>query len=156
EANGDRVTWTYDPAYQLKREQRSGANANTLTHTYDAAGNRTLKDDGGTRTTFAYDNANQLQYRQDGTGRTTFAFDGMGNQQVVTPPAGNRTTQVWDAESRLTNVLLPGGTRNTFTYNGDGSRVKQDDSAGTARLIWDGSNVLTETDAGGVTQAEVT
>src|SRR5439155_868200 len=27
EANGDRVTWTYDAAYQLIREQRSGVNA---------------------------------------------------------------------------------------------------------------------------------
>jgi len=24
EANGDRVTWSYDPIYQLTREQRSG------------------------------------------------------------------------------------------------------------------------------------
>jgi len=27
EANGDRVTWSYDDTYQLTNEQRSGANA---------------------------------------------------------------------------------------------------------------------------------
>jgi YD repeat-containing protein len=40
EATGDRTTWTYDAAYRLTREQRTGAVAFTLTHTYDPAGNR--------------------------------------------------------------------------------------------------------------------
>ena len=40
EANGDRVTWSYDQNYQLTCEQRSGTNAYDVTYTYDAAGNR--------------------------------------------------------------------------------------------------------------------
>jgi RHS repeat-associated protein len=74
----------------------------------------------------------------------------------VLPPAGARTTYAWDPENRLTSVLLPSGARNTFAYNGDGGRVRHDDAAGTARLVWDGANVLAETDAGGTTQAEYT
>jgi len=33
EAGGDRTTWTYDAAYQLRREQRTGAVAFTLMST---------------------------------------------------------------------------------------------------------------------------
>ena len=41
------MTWTYDTSYQLNREQRSRANANDITYTYDAVGNRLTKVDGG-------------------------------------------------------------------------------------------------------------
>jgi YD repeat-containing protein len=34
EANGDLVTWSYDEAYQLTREQRSGDNAYDTTFSY--------------------------------------------------------------------------------------------------------------------------
>ena len=33
EANGDVVTWSYDPTYQLTNEQRSGANSYNITYT---------------------------------------------------------------------------------------------------------------------------
>src|SRR3970282_1595558 len=42
EANGDVVSWSYDPTYQLTNERRSGTNAYNATYTYDATGNRTL------------------------------------------------------------------------------------------------------------------
>jgi YD repeat-containing protein len=51
ESSGDRVTWSYDSAYQLLNERRSGVNGYNVTHTYDAAGNRTVKIDSGARTT---------------------------------------------------------------------------------------------------------
>ena len=35
EANGDVVTWSYDPTYQLTNERRSGANAYSITYAYD-------------------------------------------------------------------------------------------------------------------------
>src|SRR5262249_17051315 len=51
EANGDRVTWTYDDTYQLRRELRSGTMVYDVTHTYDAVGNQTIKTESGARTT---------------------------------------------------------------------------------------------------------
>jgi YD repeat-containing protein len=45
EANGDHVTWTYDAAYQLIREQRSGDNAYDIAYTYDPVGNRLTKEE---------------------------------------------------------------------------------------------------------------
>jgi RHS repeat-associated protein len=52
----------------------------------------------------------------------------------------------------LTKVALPSGILNTFTYNGDGQRVKRQDSAGTLIEIWDGQTILEETDQNNVTQ----
>jgi YD repeat-containing protein len=46
-----RVTWSYDKQNQLTGENRTGTNAYRQTYTYDAGGNRTLKNIGGTRTT---------------------------------------------------------------------------------------------------------
>jgi RHS repeat-associated protein len=156
EVNGDRVTWSYDNTYQLRRERRSGANAYDITHTYDAVGNQTLKTDSGARTTYSYDNGNQLVNQLDNSGRTTFTFDPNGNQNAQLKPSTTRTTYVWDVENRMTKALMPAGLRNTFAYNGDGQRVQREDSSGLAKLIWDRENILTETDTGGTTQAQWT
>ena len=44
ESSGDRVTWTYDAAGQLTREQRSGASGYDATCTYDMAGNLQVEE----------------------------------------------------------------------------------------------------------------
>jgi hypothetical protein len=41
------VTWTYDAAYQLINEDRSGANAYNTTYVYDPVGNRLVKNEDG-------------------------------------------------------------------------------------------------------------
>jgi RHS repeat-associated protein len=40
----------------------------------------------------------------------------------------------------------------TFTYNGDGQRVQKQDSTGTNNHVWDGQNMLLETNASDVIQ----
>src|SRR5262249_15278242 len=144
EADGTRVTWTYDNTYQLKREQRSGANSYDVTYVYDPAGNRTLKQEGTARTTSTFDAGNQLVTEADATGPTTYTFDANGNQTGKRTPTGARTTITWDYENRMTKVVLPGGLRNTMQYDGDGRRVRKDDSTGTAKFLWDGQNILLE------------
>ena len=47
EANGDVVTYSYDNAYHLTGEQRSGANSYDITYAYDPVGNRLTKVEGG-------------------------------------------------------------------------------------------------------------
>jgi RHS repeat-associated protein len=56
----------------------------------------------------------------------------------------------------LTQVVLPAGTTDAFTYNGDGQRVQKVDSGGTTNFVWDGQNVLLEANAGNVIQAVYT
>jgi RHS repeat-associated protein len=146
EANGDTVTWSYDNAYQLTNEKRSGTNSYNLTYLYDPAGNRLRKNDSGTLTTSTYDAANQLIKQNAAGTMTTYSFDANGNQQRTS--SSTVTTYTWDFENRLTKIrpsnLLP--AINTMTYDGDGKRVRKDDSGGTVKDIWDAANILLETD----------
>jgi RHS repeat-associated protein len=148
--------WKYDLANQLTYENRIYANPFSVTHTYDPAGNRTVKLDGGAATTYTYDVANQLIKSQDSTGLTTYTYDRAGNLQITQSPAGSLTTSTWNDENRQTLVQLPSGTVDTFVYNGDGLRYQKQDSAGTTRFIWDGQAYLAETDGTGATQVEYT
>jgi YD repeat-containing protein len=147
------LSWTYDTTYQLTSEWRDGAHSYAITYTYDAAGNRLNQRVGGPRTTYSSDAANQLRRFQDGSGYTTYTYDGAGNLSLTRSPSNQRTTYTWDGESRLTQVRLPSATVNTFSYNGDGQRVKKQDSSGTVKFVWDGQNILAETNAGDVIQA---
>ena len=45
---------------------------------------------------------------------------------------------------------------NTFTYNGDGQRVQKQDSTGTTKHVWDGQNILLETDGSNIIQVVYT
>ena len=54
----------------------------------------------------------------------------------------------------------PGGAAvrivETFTYNGDGQRVQKHDSTGTTKHVWDGQNILLETDGSNIIQVVYT
>jgi RHS repeat-associated protein len=111
---------------------------------------------GGVPTTYSYNAANELTRSQGQSGTTTYTYDGSGNLVTARPSAGARTTYSWDTECRLTGVVLPAGTTDAFTYNGDGQRVQKVDSGGTTNFVWDGQNVLLEASAGNVIQAVYT
>ncbi|MEQ9586379.1 MAG: RHS repeat-associated core domain-containing protein [Parvibaculaceae bacterium] len=148
EASGDRVTWTYDNSSQLTSEHRSGANACRNTFVYDPVGNRLVLNNDGTRTTSTFDAVNQIEHSEATAGRTTYTFDTDGNQQIVEAPSGNRTTNVWDFENRLTNVTLPDATRSSMTYQPDNLRVTSDDGTTAKTWLWDQQNYLAQTDGG--------
>ena len=158
EASGDRLTWTYDNGDQLKSERRSGASSYTNTFTYDAVGNRNLKNDGTTRTTFSYDVADQLVYSQTPAGRTTNVYDSAGNQQIERPPARSRTTTVWYNENRPVLCRLPDTTRVTMSYNAGNRRVSKESSTETVKFVWDTSTdaYLAEFDGANTLQATYT
>ena len=156
ESGGDRVTWTYDAANRLTREERSGASAYDMAYTYDPLGNRLVKEASGARTTSTYDLASQLRTSQDSSGVTTYTYDLAGNLTVVQEPSGERTTRVWDDQNRQTSVLSPGGAITTCTYRFDGLRASKEDSAGTKKHLWDFSNYLAETDEDNELQAVYT
>jgi RHS repeat-associated protein len=156
EADGTRVTWTYDTTYQLTHEQRDGTNAYNVTYQCDPVNNRLRMLDGGTPTTYSYDPANQLSTWKDSTGATTVTFDANGNQLVTNSASAGRTTNTWDFENKLTKVTLPSATRNTMQYDGDGKRVQKIDSAGTTNFVWDEQNVLQEADQTNTTQVTYT
>src|SRR6516165_1505960 len=72
ELDGSRVTWLYDKTNQLLGENRTGTSPYRNTFTFDSRGNRTVNNQGGTRTTTTYDVANQIVYSFAAGGRTTY------------------------------------------------------------------------------------
>lgn len=60
ELDGSRVTYAYDPSYQLLNEQRSITTPYNTTYSYDSMGNRLALNDTGVRTTSTYNQANEL------------------------------------------------------------------------------------------------
>ena len=157
ESTGNRVTWSYDKTYQLKNEQRSGSNSYNITYTYDPVGNRLILINGGVPTTSTYDAANELSTSNAfSVGVTTYTSDANGNLLTSLNPSGQRITNTWDFENRLTQVALPSAIVDTFTYNGDGQRVQKIDSTGTTKHVWDGQNILLETNASNIIQVVYT
>jgi len=123
---------------------------------YDPVGNRLTLVNGGAITTSAYNGANELSTGQGSSGVTTLAYDGDGNLLTSQAPANQWTTNTWDGENRLTQVALPSGIVDSFTYNGDGQRVQKQDSTGTTNHVWDGQNILLETNASNIIQVVYT
>jgi RHS repeat-associated protein len=149
------VTWTYDDALRLTREQRSGTNAYDVTYAYDAASNITTKLTGGVTTSYTYNNAGALTVANAGGTLTTYSWDDAGNNTVVNAN-GSLTTYAWDDQNRLQVLELPSGGRVTQTYDHEGRRRQREDANGTVKFIWDGKQLLAELDSGGNTLARYT
>ena len=60
ELDGSRVTYAYDPSYQLTNEQRSGRTPYNTTFSYDGMGNRLVQNNTGVLTTSTFNAANEL------------------------------------------------------------------------------------------------
>jgi len=137
EANGDKVTWSYDNTYQLTRERRDGDYSYDVTYTYDAVGNRATKLAGGVTTTYTYNAANKMTKFDDNSGITTFTYDGNGNQVTKEVPEEDVTTYAYKFENKMVGITYPDQSLNTFTYDGEGKRLQKQDSAGTLRSVYD-------------------
>jgi len=111
---------------------------------------------GGAATTSTYNAGNELATSQSSAGVTSFAYDGNGNLLTTQAPGNQWTTNSWDGENRLTRVALPSGVVDSFTYNGDGQRVQKQDLTGTTNHVWDGENIILETNASNIIQAVYT
>lgn len=71
-------------------------------------------------------------------------------------PKDSVPTYTWDDENRMATVALPDGTRSTFTYDATGLRRQKREAGGITRFVWDGQNVLLETDGNGTTRTAYT
>ena len=61
---------------------------------------------------------------------------------------------MWQA--RRLKVGVSDATLTTITYDGDGKRRQYEDSAGLRKFVWDGENILPQTDSGGTTNRDYT
>jgi YD repeat-containing protein len=153
EAGGDVVSWSYDSAYQLTNEQRTGTLAYDTTYTYDPAGNRLTQNDGVSLNTYTYDAANQQTNWAAPTFLITNTYDQNGN--MTTGLSTYPSTYTWDYENRVTVANRLGGVSgpqliSTHVYDPGYRRVR-----GTAsnngvvtdqKYVWDGENIDLYTD----------
>ena len=161
EADGDRVTWSYDHTYQLTAEHRSGVNAYAHTFSYDPVGNRLAKLDDGAATTSTYDVANRIIYSESLAGRTTYTYDASGNERQVEEPSGDISTRTWSYENKLVQLEQPMGVVTTYAYalvrrDDTEQRVTKDDGTDVTRFVWDEDRVVAELDEFGAAAAEYT
>jgi len=149
-----RVTWSYDNAWRLTREARSGDNAYDITYSYDSVGSRATKLTGGVTTTYSYNAGDAVTGADAGGTLTTYSWDDAGNNTVVNAN-GTLTTYTWDGESRLATIQTASGTI-TLGYDAGGLRRSRQDASTTRKYVWDAANLLLETDGDGTTVAQYT
>src|SRR5882762_5524170 len=97
--------------------------------------------------TYGYDAAGNL------TGKP---YDNNGNTQTKVV-GSNTTSYSWDFENRLSSVTLPGtGGTVSFKYDPFGRRIYKSSSTGTSVFVYDGDNLVEETNAAGAVVARYT
>ena len=133
----NRLTWYGNkPFSQL-------ATANGTRWSYDDVGNMTGKEkflNGGSQgvTSFSYDLANRLW----SMGSITYDNDALGAR--IGKYNGATWQYIYDGESRLTQVNKNGVAQVSNIYDGNGMRVKKDESGKTTYYLYSGSNPLLE------------
>ncbi len=138
--------YVYDTLDRLIEEQTP---RETVTYTYDDAGNRETRADAAGTTNYAYDDANQLLSSGPGDqsvtpGPTFYGYDGNGNLISKTTPAGT-TAFEWDHENRLTGITPPAGPAVTFAYDPLGRQIlRQEDGGPAVHRTYDGLRLLAE------------
>jgi RHS repeat-associated protein len=137
QAGGD--TYAYSVRGQLLQERK--ATGETITYTYDAAGNKASITTPQSTTTYGYDDLNRLQTVVAAAGTTHYSYDAVGNLATVDYPNGIKTTQSYDALNRLMQVANTGtgGLLSSYTYAygraGNRTHVMETGPATTGRTV---------------------
>lgn len=119
---------------------------------YDGVGNRTSSH---LSAIYNYQPFNRLT----NTSSATYSHDNNGN--LTSKTDGTGTTQfAWDFENRLKQVTLPNGKVVTYKYDALGRRIERSATIApplpattVTRFIYDGQDVIRDTDGNGVTTA---
>ena len=150
DATGNITQYSYDLDNELTQVTR--ADGSILAYKYDNDGNQISYTDGlSNKTSYAFGNAafpNLVTSTTDPLNRTTsYGFDLAGNRITVKDAANQTTTYAYDAAKELTGISYSDGkTPNvTFTYDGDGQRIKMTDGTGSTTYSYDSLNRLTQT-----------
>jgi len=164
-AGPEETTYVYD---RLDRLTESHYPEKTVTHTYDAAGNRLTEQalDAATGTliidkVYTYDERNRLlaltdRLAPDGpsSGSVDYTYDANGNQ-TSRAKAGVTTTFRYSVRNRLIEVREGGALTGSYLYDHQGLRVAKRAGTGeTIRYLYDDQSVLLQTDLAGETIAK--
>ncbi|MFN7894124.1 MAG: RHS repeat-associated core domain-containing protein [Pirellula sp.] len=135
--DGVRLVYAYDAAYRLVSETTK---LGPIFYTYDAVGNRLIREAADDRTTYIYDENNRLLQIDSSSGAVRFTFDAAGNQTRRQVDNQNFTNYSWDAENRLERVEISdeAGTRfEQSRYDSAGNRIASITAQGEVRYLLD-------------------
>ena len=123
--DGAWVELDYDPAFRLAEERHfssAGVLEETLTYTYDAAGNRITHGDGAGSETWTYLDGHRLNTITGPNGTETYGFDADGRMASVVR-GGTSRALTYDFKDRLTAVHDDGQLVASYTYDAEDRRV---------------------------------
>ena len=111
------------------------ANGETITYTYDEAGNITHIETPTQTISKTYDALNRLTSVTDDQGTTTYAYDAIGRQTQITYPNGVTTSYTYDSRNRVTKIehKKSDGTilqSFAYTYDAVGNRTQVVENTG--------------------------
>jgi RHS repeat-associated protein len=148
--NGATTTYSYDAASRLTNTTHQGSSGviESVTYTYDAAGNRLTANRSSsaatqlpTAATASYDAANeQVQFNT-----AALTYDANGN---MTSDGSN--THTWDARNRLVAQSGPGLSA-SFQYDALGRRISKTVNGQTTQFLYDGNDIIAEIQSGAIT-----
>jgi RHS repeat-associated protein len=95
----------------------------------------------------AYDAANELTSLNRGSGATAFSYDPQGNRTGAIPSTGPHVSYAYDQVNRLVSFTRratngQGVTAASYTYNGDGLRMRKVVNGVTSAFVWDTAQKL--------------
>ena len=140
--NGNHTVYTYDNI-GLLLERKVTETGDSISYTYDEAGNRiSMEDESGT-SIYTYDENNRLLEIQRGNSvQISYAYDQVGNVTKVTDLKGNAVAYTYDKSNRMETVSNAGKTT-TYTYDENGRRASIDYEGGVSeQYTYDKDNQL--------------
>jgi len=141
------TTYIYDELNRIKSVTEPGSKVTG--YTYDKAGNRLTQIANGKTTTYTYDERNRLTGTTDGTDTYKFEYDNNGNQLKQKKVVGSNETvlleNIYDEFNQAVETRSNGSVIKN-TYNGDGLRVVKDTNGTKTNYLYEGMQVVLETD----------
>jgi len=132
--NGSKQRYTYDKLYRLNFADYN--DGHTTNYYYNALGNRTSVNDGGTVTSYI---SNNLLNEYTTVGGVNYDYDLNGNLTY-----DGTYTYIYDCENRLTEVKQGQTTVATYQYNYLGQRVSKTVGSTTTAYCYSGDQAVAE------------
>ena len=141
---GKVTSYTYDGLNRLTQETATGSD--TVSYTYDAAGNRSTMTVGETVTTYTYDANNRLTQTVEGETVTDYTYDANGN--TLSKVCGlSTTTYTYNGLDQQLTATVNGATT-SYAYNAQGIRTAKETGTTRTDYLLDGGNVIGEVENG--------
>jgi RHS repeat-associated protein len=154
--DGTTTAYAYDDIYQITQAKTGPSEENFV---WDAVGNRrggpTVKE--VTDATYVHNFANQMEQGR----KYSYEYDARGNQtrKYLSADQSKRWEFVWNGENQLTQAKLVNGATSlrtvSFKYDPFGRRIeKQVSQSGdtlTTRYVYDGEDIILQTQSDGTT-----